>query len=247
VVNGVYAFSDEVKLVVGNGSQGPCAEGQLDNPFGLAVDSEGRLLIACMEGYTILRYDPTLPDGSNLVRLAGQPGQRWFCDGRGSDEALLGDVAFVAVDPFDTIYFCDYAHGLIRAISPDGTLYLSALCVPPRMGVHLVCFLALLFVVSFLLVSCLVLILAGVVVAIVGITGDIDCLVDGVSGVVVLYFNVFSIQIFFFQTRFRPAQALYIPWLVLTQSTRTCVLSLRPRLVCILIVSPWPGVHRVSL
>jgi hypothetical protein len=91
------------------------------DPFGLAVDSDGRLLISCLEGFTILRYDPTLPDGRNLIRLAGQPDQRWFRDGRGRDEALLGDAASVAVDPFDTIYFCDYAHSAIRAISPDGT------------------------------------------------------------------------------------------------------------------------------
>ncbi len=114
--------SDEVKLVVGTGIAGPAEEGKLQDPFGLAVDSEGRLLITCLEGYTILRYDPTLPEVSNLVRLAGQHGRRWFRDGRGSDEALLGDAASVAVDPFDTIYFCDYAHGAIRAISPDGTL-----------------------------------------------------------------------------------------------------------------------------
>jgi hypothetical protein len=90
------AHSDEVKRVVGNGRQGPCEEGSLEDPFGLAVDSQGRLLIACLEGYTVLRYDPTLPDGQNLTRLAGQSGQRWFRDGLGETEALLGDVAGLA-------------------------------------------------------------------------------------------------------------------------------------------------------
>ncbi len=85
-----------MKRVVGNGRQGPCEEGSLEDPFGLAVDSQGRLLIACLEGYTVLRYDPTLPDGQNLTRLAGQSGQRWFRDGLGETEALLGDVAGLA-------------------------------------------------------------------------------------------------------------------------------------------------------
>lgn len=47
-------------------------------------------------------------------------GFSWFRDGKGKGEALLGDVAGLATDPFDTIYFCDYAHGAVRAISPDG-------------------------------------------------------------------------------------------------------------------------------
>jgi len=121
----------EVKRVVGNGRQGPCEQGSLEDPFGLAVDSQGRLLIACLEGYTILRYDPTLPEGQNLVRLAGQSGQRWFRDGHGDDEALLGDVAGLATDKFDTVYFCDYAHGAIRAISPEGFVY-TLVCADPQ-------------------------------------------------------------------------------------------------------------------
>ena len=81
--------------------------------------------------YTILRYDPTLPEGSQLERLAGQSGQRWFRDGRGSDEALLGDVAGLTTDTHDTIYFCDYAHGAVRAISPDGFVY-TLVCADPQ-------------------------------------------------------------------------------------------------------------------
>jgi hypothetical protein len=41
----------------------------------------------------------------------------------GPTDSLLGDVAGICVDPFDTIYFCDYAHGAIRAISPEGYVY----------------------------------------------------------------------------------------------------------------------------
>ena len=40
----------------------------------------------------------------------------------GATDSLLGDPAGICVDPFDTIYFCDYAHGAIRAISPEGSV-----------------------------------------------------------------------------------------------------------------------------
>jgi hypothetical protein len=41
----------------------------------------------------------------------------------GATDSLLGDTAGLTVDPFDTVYFCDYAHGAIRAISPEGYVY----------------------------------------------------------------------------------------------------------------------------
>jgi hypothetical protein len=117
-------YAGEVKLVLGNGTRGSFTEGSLEDPFGLSVDSQGRLLISCLEGYTILRYDPSIPDTTKQVEcLAGRSGTRWFRDGMGATDSLLGDTAGLTVDPFDTVYFCDYAHGAIRAISPEGYVY----------------------------------------------------------------------------------------------------------------------------
>lgn len=138
----------EVRLVVGNGERGSHTEGLLEDPFGLAVDSKGRLIISSLEGYTILRYDPSQPEDKQLTCLAGRSGIRWFrdgaclfvlfsplfcnsalifssllCTGMGWCDSLCGDCAGVTIDPFDSIYFCDYAHGAIRAISPEGYVY----------------------------------------------------------------------------------------------------------------------------
>ena len=63
-----------------------------------------------------------------LEILAGRSGTRFFRDGMGPTDSLLGDVAGICIDPFDTIYFCDYAHGAIRAISPEGTV-LTSRCI----------------------------------------------------------------------------------------------------------------------
>lgn len=51
--------------------------------------------------------------------------------GMGATDSLLGDAAGLTVDPFDTIYFCDYAHGAIRAISPEGYVY-TLVCADPQ-------------------------------------------------------------------------------------------------------------------
>jgi hypothetical protein len=55
--------------------------------------------------------------------LAGQNGRRALRSGFG-EYALLGDVGGVCVDTNnDTIYFCDYTHHAVRAISPEGYVY----------------------------------------------------------------------------------------------------------------------------
>lgn len=71
----------EVRHVLGNGRRGPHTDGSLEDPFGMAVDSKGRLIISCLEGYTILRYDPSQPAEKQLDCLAGRSGTRWFRDG----------------------------------------------------------------------------------------------------------------------------------------------------------------------
>ena len=113
---GPHALAGEVKLVVGTGNRGAHTEGALEDPFGLAIDNQGRLIISSLEGYTILRYDPTLEPAQQLQCLAGRSGTRWFRDGMGATDSLLGDTAGVTVDPFDTIYFCDYARTYTRCM-----------------------------------------------------------------------------------------------------------------------------------
>ncbi len=84
---------------------------------------------------------PTLHFWYQLEILAGRSGTRFFRDGMGPTDSLLGDVSGVCVDPFDTIYFCDYAHGAIRAISPEGMrLIVARQCLTHECTMVLVCF-----------------------------------------------------------------------------------------------------------
>ena len=53
--------------------RGPPSTGSLEDPFALCIDSRGRLLITCLEGFTILRFDPsarTLTCGTQIQRGA---------------------------------------------------------------------------------------------------------------------------------------------------------------------------------
>jgi hypothetical protein len=60
---------------------------------------------------------------SHIQCLAGQNGRRALRSGFG-EYALLGDVGGVCVDTNnDTVYFCDYTHHAVRAISPEGYVY----------------------------------------------------------------------------------------------------------------------------
>ena len=48
-----------VKHVLGNGSRDGASEGSIPDPFCLCADSRGRMIVSCLEDYTIRRFDPT--------------------------------------------------------------------------------------------------------------------------------------------------------------------------------------------
>ena len=43
-------------------------QGALEDPFGLAIDSQNRLIVSCLEGYTIVRYDPSAEPNRQVWR-----------------------------------------------------------------------------------------------------------------------------------------------------------------------------------
>jgi hypothetical protein len=71
VIDYLIDIADEVRVVAGNGLRGSHVVQALMDPFGLAVDSKGRLLISCLEGYTILRFDESAPKNKQLDCIAG--------------------------------------------------------------------------------------------------------------------------------------------------------------------------------
>ena len=109
-----------VSTVAGDGTagyrDGPGAQAQFNGPVGVAVDAGGRVLVA--DTYND-RIRAIAPDGA-VVTLAGGA-QSGAADGDAAG-AQFNTPCGVAVDSAGTIYIADTGNGLIRSISPDGTV-----------------------------------------------------------------------------------------------------------------------------
>jgi hypothetical protein len=130
-VRSIHPRTNEVRLVL-SGSDLVDGAYPLRDPFGLAVDSKGRLLITSLEGYQILRYDPNGTTAADrLHSIAGRASVFGFADGVGKS-ALMGDVSGICCDTMDTVYFCDLGANALRAWSPKHNSVYTIICHEPN-------------------------------------------------------------------------------------------------------------------
>jgi hypothetical protein len=61
-ISRIADFAGAVKHVFGNGSRDGGSDGGVPDPFCLCADSQGRMIVSCLEDYTIRRFDPTAND-----------------------------------------------------------------------------------------------------------------------------------------------------------------------------------------
>jgi uncharacterized protein (TIGR03437 family) len=101
--------------LVGDGGMATLA--QLSYPRGLAVDPQGRILIADTNNSRIRRFIP----GGTITTIAGEY-QGFFGDNGPATSADLNEPEGVAVDKNGVIYISDYGNQRIRAISTNGTI-----------------------------------------------------------------------------------------------------------------------------
>jgi sugar lactone lactonase YvrE len=101
---------------------GPHADARFNGPVGLTVDRGGRIIIA--DTYND-RIRAILTDG-RVVTIAGS-GRTGALDGTAA-EATFNTPCAVASDADGTIYVADTGNGLIRVISPEGSV--STLTTP---------------------------------------------------------------------------------------------------------------------
>jgi sugar lactone lactonase YvrE len=95
----------------------------LAGPGGIALASDGALLIADEEGHRVYRYDPAAGQVS-VVLGTGQPG-------RASDGAVAGAAptdrpADVAAGPGDLVYVAERGNGRVVRVEADGSLSVVA-------------------------------------------------------------------------------------------------------------------------
>jgi DNA-binding beta-propeller fold protein YncE len=103
-----------------SGDGGPATEATLDFPAGLALDSQGRLLIADMNNHVIRRvaFPADAASGSSTIEIvAGTPGYEGSSgDGEDATSAQLSSPADVAVDAAGNILIIDSDNHRIRRV-----------------------------------------------------------------------------------------------------------------------------------
>ena len=101
-----------------SGDGGPAVEATLEYPTALALDPEGRLLIADSVNHAVRRVEA---DGT-IVTIAGTGEKGFSGDGGPAAQAELNSPEGLAVAEDGRIYLSDTRNHRIRCIDPEGTI-----------------------------------------------------------------------------------------------------------------------------
>jgi uncharacterized protein (TIGR03437 family) len=111
-----------IATVAGNGTTGfggdggPATSAQLNNPYGIAVDSAGNLYIADHNNSRIRKVS-----NGTITTVAGNGTRGFGGDNGAATSAMLSLPCSVAVDSAGNLYIADYANYRIRRVS-NGTI-----------------------------------------------------------------------------------------------------------------------------
>jgi sugar lactone lactonase YvrE len=98
-------------------ADGTGSSARFRNPWDVAVDSAGNVVVADMSNDTIRRITPS----GQTTTIAGDAGMSGSVDGF-ANNARFNDPFAVAVDRAGNIYVSDSADDTIRKINPEGTV-----------------------------------------------------------------------------------------------------------------------------
>lgn len=108
-------LSADIQPYAGNGvgwTDGPVSQAKFNSPRGIAVDSEGNIIVADQMNHCIRQISL---DGI-VTTLAGQPGKAGYEDGD-PDKSLFNQPTGVAVDKNDIIYISDQNNHSVRRLA----------------------------------------------------------------------------------------------------------------------------------
>jgi sugar lactone lactonase YvrE len=92
-------------------------EARFDLPGGIALGPDGTVYVADSANHVVRRVTPA----GGVDTLAGRPGSPGDEDGQG-DTARFDFPAALALDASGTLFVADLGNGLVRTVSPDGTV-----------------------------------------------------------------------------------------------------------------------------
>ena len=121
-IAGVTIAAGDIQTVAGNGTAGYAGDGasaitgELNDPFGVFVDSQGNIFIADTDNSAIREVAAST---GNLQTVAGTPGTTGHSgDGASATSATLDLPQSVSVDAAGNIYIADTFNSLIRVVNP---------------------------------------------------------------------------------------------------------------------------------
>ncbi|MFO0959129.1 MAG: SMP-30/gluconolactonase/LRE family protein [Isosphaeraceae bacterium] len=115
----IDARTGTITTIAGDGTKGfagdggPATRARLDEPYGLAIDDEGRLYFADRLNRRVRRVDAG--DGS-IRTVAGNGGTRYEGDGGPADATALVEPNGVAWDPAGRLFIADVADHRVRVV-----------------------------------------------------------------------------------------------------------------------------------
>ncbi len=107
-----------------SGDGGAATSARLDSPYGVAIDSDGNVYIACYFNHRVRKVDVSA-DPPTIATFAGSGSHNsggFGGDGGAATAARLNSPYGVAVASDGTVYIADANNRRIRAVATDGTI-----------------------------------------------------------------------------------------------------------------------------